>query len=526
MTEEDRSAATDVLVIGGGGAGLAAAVEAAGLGAKVLVLEKNPKLGGSTGMAIGAFTAPTTSLQRRKGIHDSLDAFREDLNLISPEELDANSHELRELLVLELGRTMEWLQGMGVAFIGPFPEGKHRVPRMHNAVPSGRVFVAALEREARRRGVEIRCSMRVSKLLQDPSGRVCGVRCSGDSGEREFHARRAVILTTGDYSNNQALKREHLEPGLAELQGANPTATGDGHLMAADIGGILVNMHLSQTYTLRFPAPPPGARVWWWESLLVERPVLARAAAALANSAPAWVIRPVLKQALTALMAPELAMFAAGAVLVNREGKRFCNELTNLKDLVVAVARQSEPGAYLLLDAKLARHFSQPSNPISTAPGVGWAYFPDYRKSRPDIVFKGQTWQEVGDRAGIDGTELAATMDEYNCAARGDREDVTGRPPSGVTYSEPPFYALGPVQARHGTTKGSLRVDGSFRVLDHESNAIPGLYAAGYSGLGGLALSGLHGVSIAWAFISGRAAGRSVVANGPPAMEADEQLPD
>src|SRR5260221_12877576 len=90
----------DVIVVGGGGSGLAAAVSAAENGASVLVLEKQPLPGGTTGIAVGSFTANRTELQARAGIADSLDAHDEDVARFAPPEIDARNHaELRRFFL-------------------------------------------------------------------------------------------------------------------------------------------------------------------------------------------------------------------------------------------------------------------------------------------------------------------------------------------------------------------------------------------------------------------------------------------
>src|SRR5690242_15331281 len=126
----------DVVIVGAGGSGLAAAVSAAENGCDVLVLEKQPLPGGTTGLAVGSFTANRTDLQRRAGIDDSLPAHLEDVAQFAPPELEArNNEELRRFHLAHSAATLDWLREMGVSFFGPSPEPPNRVARMHNVVP-------------------------------------------------------------------------------------------------------------------------------------------------------------------------------------------------------------------------------------------------------------------------------------------------------------------------------------------------------------------------------------------------------
>ena len=133
----------DVVVVGGGGAGLAAAVEAAAAGGRVILIEKNPSLGGSTALSVGSVSACCTSLQRREGIEDSFDAFFEDIglfnDLVGLNERD--NLDFRRLLVQKSPATFQWLMELGVSFFGPMPEPPNRVPRMHNALPNSSAYI-------------------------------------------------------------------------------------------------------------------------------------------------------------------------------------------------------------------------------------------------------------------------------------------------------------------------------------------------------------------------------------------------
>ena len=195
----------DVIVVGGGGAALAAAIEARERGARVLLLEKNQALGGSTAWSIGSVTSTGTPHQRRRGIVDRAEDHWADMPGFAG-ELDARDNPaLRRVLCEHIPETFQWLMDSGVRFMGPMPEPPHRQPRMHNVLPNSRAFIYHLERRARRAGVEIRCGVRVVSLL----------RTSPDDARPLFEARREYLQAAFDtidarYGGDEAFLRDGL----------------------------------------------------------------------------------------------------------------------------------------------------------------------------------------------------------------------------------------------------------------------------------------------------------------------------
>lgn len=112
----------DVIVLGGGGSGLAAASQAARLGRSVILIEKNPILGGSTGWSIGSVSASNTPHQRRAGIKDTPDEHFEDLGLFAGERAARDNLALRRILVDNATTAFDWLLSTGIVFLGPMPE--------------------------------------------------------------------------------------------------------------------------------------------------------------------------------------------------------------------------------------------------------------------------------------------------------------------------------------------------------------------------------------------------------------------
>jgi cation diffusion facilitator CzcD-associated flavoprotein CzcO len=162
--------ACNVLVIGGGGAGLAAAIEAAGRGAAVILLEKNAALGGTTAWSIGSFTATQTPQQLARGIEDSPDEHFADMPKFAGPLAERDNPALRRLFVDNANETLRWLMAMGIEFFGPMPEPPHSKPRMHNVLPNSRAYIHRLGRRADALGVDIRLGTRAARTFWSRAG--------------------------------------------------------------------------------------------------------------------------------------------------------------------------------------------------------------------------------------------------------------------------------------------------------------------------------------------------------------------
>ena len=161
------TSSADIVVVGGGGAGLACAIEAARAGASVIVLEKGEALGGTTGWSVGSYTTSSTPHQRKAGVIDSPAQHFADMDKVNAAATRAghsDNLELRRLLTDHSPTTFQWLMDLGIEFIGPNPEPPHSQPRMHNVIPSATAFVYFMERECRRLGVSLRTGHEVTGL--------------------------------------------------------------------------------------------------------------------------------------------------------------------------------------------------------------------------------------------------------------------------------------------------------------------------------------------------------------------------
>lgn len=489
-----------VVVIGGGGSGLAAAIEAATRGADVVLLEKSAALGGTTARSIGSITATGTPHQMRAGIVDSPEEHYEDMPSFAKGISRPDNDVLRRVLTQNVPETVRWLCALGVEFFGPLEEPPHRKPRMHNVLPNSRAYIFHLERRARRLGVRILTGSRARRLLFT-EGRVVGVEF--DQPERPglmVRATRGVVLASGDYSANPEMKRQYISEAVANTEPINPASTGDGQRMALELGAKILNGDMFGG-GIRFVAPAKPS----WISKLPPWRWLMRLTHIALRYAPRSMVRRFVMGFLTTVMVPSHELFEAGAILVNQEGERFADET---KNWVPELAYQPAGLAYIVFDGEIARKFTGWPNYISTAPGFAYAYLADYRNNRPDLFHQGRTLDELAASIGVDAARLSGTVERYNAVSAGETAasgpSARGRRPALGTG---PYYALGPVKNYVNFTDGGLAVNERLEVLDSQGRPIPGLFAAGSVGQGGLLLKG-HGHHLGWAFTSGRLAGR------------------
>jgi len=470
----------DVVVVGGGGAGMAAALSAAEADpdADVLVLQKLSELGGSTTMAMGSFTAAETSIQEEKGINDSTDAHFDDfekfIDMYSEgtsayfymdfqgDLREKDNRELRRLLVDNAGDTLEWLRGLGCEYSGPYAEGHHAIPRVHQIKPNTRIYGEIFEEELADHGVEVMYETEAYELVET-DGRIEGVLAETKSrtAPHLVGANRGVVLATGDFINNEEMRERYTSD--AEGFAINEHNTGDGHRMAQEVGADLLNMDVQ------------------WLLLRVGDPYYT---------------------------GPEFPrMVPHGAILVNAEGRRFINETAQYDQVYKETLRQPNRELYIAFDERIADHFSEWPNHISTwgRDGKPVAYVQEYEET--EVLRSGETAEAAADAMGLDPEAFAESIQRYN---EGIFDEDTGQhiDPFGrrerTPLKDPPYYVLGPLRPYSVITDGGIAVDERMRALD-DGEPIEGLYAAGVIA-GDNHLFG-HGHHQAWTFTSGRIAG-------------------
>jgi hypothetical protein len=469
----------DVIVIGGGGAGLAAAAEAARLGRRVILIEKNAALGGTTALAVGSIMAACSAIQRAAGVEDSPRRHAREMAALARRLGIAEDAELFELFTQHAGETVDFLESIGVDFLGPLEQPPFETRRFHVALPGGRAYVRRLAAYCARHGVSIRLNARARRLLRT-GGRVDGV----ETDSSILRARAGIVLASGDFSANRELRRTLLSADTEALQEINPTATGDGQKMALELGARLhlrPDLGLAHLAHARFIPPARPSLV---ARMPAYRPITWAMKLALRAFPASWLRPWVMKAAMTAL-SPERPFFERGAILVNRQGERFADELGAPG---AEIAKQPGGEAFVLFDQRLAREFSAWPNYVSTAPGIAYAYVDDYRRARRDIFYEAPTVPALAVRLGMPPERLEQTLRERKLV-------------------EPPFVAMGPMKAWLLLTPVGTAVNRRLQVLDNSGQPIPGLYAAGGAGQGGFTTLA-HGHGLGWAFTSGRLAGR------------------
>lgn len=232
----------DVVVVGGGAAGLSAAVSAAEFGASVVILEKMKHIGGDTLISGGYFNAVDPPRQSREGIVDSNQLFADQI-LAAGRRL--NDEVLACTLASNSYTTLQWLEGLGMKFMPGVKQVYGSVhPRAHKPVlPRGTGYVKTLSQAAVGRGVQIRTGVRVDGFIENSiTGRVEGVRASKDGQVYSIKARRGVVASFGGFGAGRELRKRHSPETLDLPFDSHVGATGELLVEAEKVGAQLVNM--------------------------------------------------------------------------------------------------------------------------------------------------------------------------------------------------------------------------------------------------------------------------------------------
>lgn len=485
---------SDVAIVGSGGAGLAAAAEARRLGLEVVLLEKAPKLGGTTALSVGSIMAAGGRHQKRLNIEDSPAAHARDLDNIRRSMGVDDDPALRQLLTENVAETIDFLESMGINFLAPLPQPPHTKPRLHQVMPTSRAYVARLERHIRNNGVDIRRNALARRLLTE-NGRVTGVEADINGRTLRVTARAGVILSSGDIGGDPAKMYAYMKSWIDNVEVYNPLNTGDGHDMAKNVGARIVprkDLGPEAAAHIRFVQPP---RVFVHK--IPPHPIVTKAMVAAIRLLPEALIRPFLMKFLTTTLGPDRGVYEHGAILVNKRGDRFADEIAGAN---VYFPQQPEGAAYIVFDGRFARKFSKWPHFISTAPGIAFAFVDDYRRARPDLFTQAPSLDQLAGKLGF----IAGRLEQAVAAVNKERS-------ADLQLVEPPFYALGPAKLWVMVAPVGIAVNTKLEVLNNDGKPIPGLYAAGNAGQAGFTVTG-HGHGLGWAFTSGRLAARSAAA--------------
>jgi succinate dehydrogenase/fumarate reductase flavoprotein subunit len=464
-------------------------------------------------MSVGSIAAAGTPDQHRLGIIDTTDSHFHDYQTLSGSLAASEDQELVRLLIDNVPGTVKWLRSIGVEFFGPVEEPPHAVPRLLTVLPGSRSYIYHLRKRALKVGVDIQLKTRAQNLCEEGS-RIIGVQAETAQGATvNFYADRGVILASGDFSASTNLKRDWISETVSTFQPVNPFANGDAQVMASARGASVLNASLFDVPSMRL-IPPASAGFYGLLQKLPPTRLLTRPIKWGLRYLPKRLIRPLMMGFVTTYLSPREALFTDGAILVDTAGVLKSDTSENIN---LIVASLGESGGYIVGDKRLRDRYSAEPNYVATAPGVAHAFMPDFRRGRKDVYLEANSLGELATRLRIPSSKLEESVAKSNAArlAKG----------SAPQLEKAPFFALGPVRGFLLQTNGGLKINARLEVTGVDSDPIPGLYAVGNAGQGGLALFG-HGHHLGWAFTSGRLAGRIAATNkgaGAPDDRATEQ---
>ena len=250
-TEAEKTGAVqaDIVVIGGGGAGMTAAIQAVQDGATdVVVLEKMPVTGGNTTRSTGGLNAAGTKYQEADGIEDSVELFVEDTMKGGK---DLNDKELVTVMAENSSDAVDWVNDIGgdLSVVGMF--GGASVKRIHRPSDTsavGPMLMKALNAKAEELGIPVLLETKAEKILLDDKGAVCGVQATDKDGNEMNIDCTAVILATGGFGANSDMVVEYKADLAGFCTTNHPGATGDGIAMAKEVGAAFVDMEQIQTH--------------------------------------------------------------------------------------------------------------------------------------------------------------------------------------------------------------------------------------------------------------------------------------
>lgn len=479
---EDVEETADVIVVGGGGAGMTTAVSAAEEGLSVIVIETNPYLGGNTIRSAGALAVadPETTGQhdmnpsQEKEIIDLLNKPTDNEEIKKLQETAKEQFEVFkkehpgklfdsvEFMTLQLYNrfdevtlinqlhyivdqsleTKNWFAELGL----PWAEESHVVigdlwPRWNSSAEhkSGIGFIEVCEKAIEEKDLDVKIykNVRGESLITDENGNVTGVNAVGKDGSSyTLHGNKGVVIATGGFSANNEMMVEYSDGrwnDLANIGTTNdPSSVGDGIVMGKAVGAQLYNMGHVQIIPIADP-------VTGYTDTLVG---------------------------------------ASTNLFVNVEGKRFVNESADRDTLVNAILDQPEASLYIISSKECS--------------GIDENGLNIFGRKLDELIEEGKvlvadTIPELAEKMGVDPAVLEETIAKFNEAVQnqedpefhresftGDIGNINGTP----EIISAPYYACLRKPAAH-ITKGGLRVTNEGHVLSENDEIIPGLYAAG-----------------------------------------------
>ena len=491
-TAEDSTVDADVVVVGAGGAGMTAAITAAGEGKSVVILESQSMVGGNSVRATGGMNAGKTVYQDENefgesaGVEKTLKTAAEKyadnetitalaktvseqwaayqanptgyFDSVELMELDTmiggkgiNDPELVETLCANSADAIDWLDEHGITLHNVSSFGGASVKRIHRPVNAegktvsvGSYMIPLLQENCEKAGVKMMLDTTATEILTDANGAAVGVKATGASGETVTVNAKAVVLATGGFGANLDMVVKY-KPELKGFMTTNaPGIQGQGIEMAQAIGAATVDMDQIQ-------------------------------------------IHPTVEANTAALITEGLR--GDGAVLINEEGKRFIDEV-GTRD-VVSAAEIAQTGSYSWLVVDQA---------MVDASSVIQGYI------KKGYTVTGATYEELGKAMGVDAAAFAETMEKWNGYVEAKNDPDFGRTSFANPLNTAPYYAVKVTAGVHHTM-GGLKINANTEVLNEKGEVIPGLFAAGEVTGGVHGANRLGGNAVADFTVFGRIAG-------------------
>ncbi|MBT1137406.1 flavocytochrome c [Lactiplantibacillus argentoratensis] len=438
----------DVVIIGSGGAGLTAAIQAYELGLNPVILEKMPKIGGNTTRASSGMNAAETNVQLHHHIVDSFgDFYGETLKGGG----GMNNQALLKFFTEHSALAIDWLADHGIKLDDLTITGGMSVMRTHrpsSMAPIGGFLVTELLKQVAAAQLPLFTDVKVDELIVE-AGKISGVKATTPDGAVTITA-GAVLLATGGFGANKALLGQYRDD-LKNYQTTNqPGATGDGILLAQAVGAKLVDMDQVQ-------------------------------------------VHPTVQQDTDHAYLIGEAVRGEGAILVNNQGARFVNELDTRKNVTAAIDQLGGTGAYLIFD----RGIRDRVKAVEFYDHIG-------------LVKTGADLETLATETGLDAATLKQTVADWNQAVANHNDAAFNRT-TGMDrdIAAGPFYSIHIAPAVH-YTMGGIAINPATQVLNQDERPIAGLFAAGEV-VGGLhGNNRIGGNSIAETVIFGRQAGQQM----------------
>lgn len=466
--KEARELSADVIVVGGGGAGMAAATRLAQLGKSVILVEKSGFLGGAISVSGGNQVVMGSQLQIDNGVaDDSVESMVADFEANGANK---NNKEILTLFAENVGATTDWL----VASCGiTFEEGLHQLGEYsHNRelayTGGGAGFAEAMRKAVEEAGVQVLLNAKAESLIAD-NGTVTGVKAASSDADYTLTA-GDVVLATGGYGANKDMLTDEMKSALYY---GPASSTGEGIQMAQAVGAQTANMEYGKRY-------PNGIEVS--EGM---------AKSTIAGNIVGWTM---------------------SAILVNKDGNRVVNEKASNRTILEEELKQEGGELYLLLDAETFEAWKAKLAPAGISDADIEKYLEANGTATP-VFAHGETLEEAAAAAGINADNLKATVEKYNGFVAKGSDDDFGRAATYLTKAigEGPYYIV-EQKPRFATTMGGLVINTSMQVLNEAGEPISGLYAAGENCGQVMGDDSPSGANNAWALTSGKLAADAIAA--------------